>query len=175
MADSIVVSNSEEWRPMVGFDGKYLVSNLGRASALLRGSQSCRKILRLSLCHGGYLKISLASRDGQVTRKIHRLVAEAFLGPCPDGMQVNHKDGDKHNNVICNLEYVTPKQNVQHALISGLRWKHLKLTDADVQTIRTRLESETPTEIAKEYGVSRGLISGIRNGYNRVEIAFVSA
>lgn len=69
---------------------------------------------------GKYLAISW-HEDGQYRWKhVHRLVAEAIYGPCPKGMQVNHIDGNKLNNDPTNLEYVTPKENIQHAFELGL-------------------------------------------------------
>lgn len=58
------------------------------------------------------------NKNGQV--RVHRLVAHCWIGPCPDGMEVNHIDGDKGNNHAGNLEYVTSKQNKRHALDLGL-------------------------------------------------------
>lgn len=57
--------------------------------------------------------------------KIHQIVADQFLGGCPDGLVVNHKDGNKHNNSTCNLEFVTNLENIQHAWKNGLNRKDL--------------------------------------------------
>jgi hypothetical protein len=54
------------------------------------------------------------------TKTIHRLVAAEFLGTCPKGIQVNHKDGDRLNNHASNLEYVTPSENTRHSVVAGL-------------------------------------------------------
>lgn len=73
---------------------------------------------KLATCKG-------LSKNGQV--RVHRLVAECFIGLCPEGLEVNHIDGDKANNHCSNLEYVTSKENSVHAVengLSGLGSKH---------------------------------------------------
>jgi hypothetical protein len=100
----------EEWRPVKGREGQNEVSNLGRV-------RSRRKILKPLPHTSGYRCVSL---DGRRARTIHSIVAEAFIGPRPDGMEVNHIDGDKTNNAVSNLEYVTRKRNMAHARETGL-------------------------------------------------------
>ena len=105
----------EEWRPMLdpetGFEvpGR-MVSSLGRV-------QSCRGIIhRGSLSRHGYYHTKLSFNSFTVIKRVHRLVAYAFLGkpPTEHQNQINHKDGDKGNNAVQNLEYVTPSQNCIH-------------------------------------------------------------
>lgn len=79
------------------------------------------KALTPTLGIRGYYVVTLViSAQRKVQRKVHHLVAEAVWGPMPEGMQVNHVDGDKLNNNANNLEYVTPTENMQHALRLGL-------------------------------------------------------
>lgn len=87
----------------------------------------------------GYVRAVIYGKQ----KAIHRLMAETFLGPCPEGMEVNHKNGVKTDNSVGNLEYVTRSQNVQHAFDTGLRfgWKadahpYAKLTSEKVSMIR---------------------------------------
>lgn len=69
----------------------------------------------------GYMRVFLPTDDGKTSRQIHRLVAQAYI-PNPEGLPVvNHKDGDKHNNDVSNLEWVTYQENSQHALTLGKR------------------------------------------------------
>lgn len=96
--------------------------------------------------------------------KVHRMVALAFIGPCPEGMQVNHKDGNKENNRPGNLEYVTCKENVRHSWANGLHknddrkgesQRSSKLTDAIVTEVRRRYPGESLEELATKFGVTR--------------------
>lgn len=101
------------------FLGRYQVSNMGRVrahpDASIGGSKPGR-ILFQSRDDRGYRQVFLHYAPLlKRTVKVHRLVAEAFLGPRAEGMQVNHIDGDKENNGAQNLEYVTNRENNQHA------------------------------------------------------------
>lgn len=104
-----------EWRDVVGYEGFYEVSELGdiRRSGRILKSRS----------NGAYLKITLCKNGTFTQTYIHRIVAEAFIGKCPNGLQVNHRDSNKLNNNYRNLEYVSPLENTQHAIRAG-RWNH---------------------------------------------------
>lgn len=102
----------EIWNPVIGYDG-YIVSNLGRVENMKH-----RRILVPTLNRSGYWTVGLY-RPGKGkafgdTLALHRLVALAFLGPCPEGYEVHHKDDDRTNAHIDNLEYVTREENVRH-------------------------------------------------------------
>lgn len=102
----------EEWRPVEGTDGRIEVSNEGRVRSLLRGEPY---ILKATPDNKGYLRIRITLDRAKYSYKVHRIVAKAFI-PNPDGYpQVNHKDGNKSNNRIENLEWVTNRQNVIHS------------------------------------------------------------
>ena len=105
----------EEWRPVVGYEGLYEVSNTGRVRSVDRYVKTCYgsyrlhkgKVLSPGIRPDGYLVVSLQYR----MFRVHRLVAEAFL-PNPDNLpQVNHKDEDKSNNRVDNLEWCDSKYN----------------------------------------------------------------
>lgn len=102
----------EEWRPVVGFEGTHEVSNLGRVRSLLSN-----KVLKQGKHTQGYRTVSPCGRRHKT---VHSLVAAAFIGPRPHGLDINHIDGDKTNNAAANLEYVTRKENMQHARRTGL-------------------------------------------------------
>lgn len=111
--------------------------------------------------------IKLGDRKIQKHLRVHRAVAHAFLGKIPEGMQVNHKDGDKLNNHVDNLEIVTPKDNVIHSYQTGLASnandKHPQslYTDAEVEDMRKMREGGMMyKDIWKTYG-SRGCLSTV--------------
>ena len=116
----------------------------------------------------GYLSISLYGPKIHVRRRrnyhVHRLVLEAFSGPCPSGHQGAHIDGDRTNNVFDNLVWATPKQNSLHKRQHGTDGRgetnpQAKLSDGQVREIRYRFEEGEPKlALSKLFGVSRRLI-----------------
>lgn len=114
---------NEEWKPL--FD-VYEISNFGNVRRrLTRRRYKAGMEIKQFFFNGknsksrGYKKITI-TRDGKHTSfRVHTLVAQAFLGKKPDGYSINHKDMNKANNRIDNLEYVTQKQNMQHAVLNG--------------------------------------------------------
>lgn len=156
----------EAWKPIASFVGVYEVSNLGRVRRIKPGSGTHpKKIRRLWISRDGYQGVSLYNREAQKTFQVHRLVAEAFLGPCPEGMWVNHKDGIKTNNRVDNLEYTTPSENHRHAWSNGLhsactgeRHGNATLTSEQVRMIRSEYETGewSQKDLAEKYcmGVS---------------------
>lgn len=124
----------EIWKPVVGFEGRYEVSSLGRFKALARpikykdGRQGFlnEKFIKGSIVNTGYIAVSFDTK----TRKFaHQVVAEAFLGASLYRQTVNHKDGNKTNNCVSNLEWATYKQNNDHARARGLNNQHGERTN----------------------------------------------
>jgi len=111
----------EEWRDVVGYEGIFQVSNFGRIKRIsVRSSHSSRFVGRFrkpQKHNDGYLQIDLSRGHHQL---IHKIVMDAFVGPCPSGYEVNHIDHDRQNNCLRNLEYVTPKENVNKSLVLGV-------------------------------------------------------
>ena len=101
----------EQWAPIPGYEGLYEVSTHGRVQSLPRNTTK-GKILKQSLS-SGYLTVSLSKQGVETDFKVHQLVALAFLGPRPVGMQVRHLDGIKVNLYVGNLRYGTVSEN-QH-------------------------------------------------------------
>lgn len=116
-----------EWRAIKGFEGAYEVSNDGQVRSLPRevngrGNFPRRRPgkLKKAVDVHGYLYYSLSEGGKDRRYAAHRLVAEAFI-PNPEGKpEVNHKDGNKHNNSVDNLEWVTRTENHRHAIAHGL-------------------------------------------------------
>jgi hypothetical protein len=99
----------EVWKDIKDYKGHYQVSNLGRVKSIKNNTE---KILKIANISNGYLGICLCKDGIQSTKKIHRLVADAFL-ELDSTLQVNHIDGNKHNNNLSNLEVVNCRANVQ--------------------------------------------------------------
>lgn len=107
---------NEVWKDIKGYEGLYQISNLGRVKTLKPRYKD--KII-LKPLKGSYLAVTLYKNKIGKRRTIHRLVAETFL-EIGDRMVVNHKDGNKKNNSLENLEVVTQKENVEHAIRTGI-------------------------------------------------------
>lgn len=172
----------EEWRDIKGYEGFYQVSNIGNVRSVThttvhRDGKVVRyegKMLTPHNGDSGYKFVNL-SKNGIVNlTNIHRLVAETFL-PKDDGKNVvNHKDGNKHNNTVGNLEWVTYSENSKHAARTGLlnmepfvvagstaRKKKISQTDASGKTIKV---FDSAAEAARQLGLSKGNISSCANG-----------
>ena len=109
----------EEWRDVENTSGEYQVSNRGRVKSLKNGKET---ILNGWIQNTGYKTVSINNKK----ESVHRLVAKAFV-PNPHNKRfVNHIDGNKQNNLYTNLEWVTPKENVQHAYRIGLMKEAIK-------------------------------------------------
>ncbi len=112
-----------------------------------------------------YFMVSLFNPEGERKRcSIHRLVAEAWIGPCPEGKEVNHKNLNKADCRPSNLEYATKLGNTKHAIENGRI--ELKLTDAEVLAIQRSNHSQR--YLAEVYNVSRSLIHLVRHGQRRL-------
>lgn len=135
----------------------------------VNGAKSVGRSLGYNL-QNGYRAVTLYdSKHRRKTYLIHQLVAEAFIGRCPSGKDVNHKDGNKRNNRIENLEYVTPSENTIHAFKTGLiipaRGSHIgsaKLTNRQVRRIRFRYEhGASMSDIARRLNIGITTVSDI--------------
>lgn len=112
------MKESEVWKDVAEYEGFYKVSNKGNIYSVerrnSRGYRRGGRMLKPSYDRGGYLIVALCKNGKQKTRTVHRLVAETFL-PNPNGMsQVNHRDEDKDNNNVGNLEWCDSKHNNNH-------------------------------------------------------------
>lgn len=116
-------------RPIPGADGYYITPS-GVVWSMNRGRPH-----PLRSCRRRYEEVGIRVDGCGVTKRIHVMVALVFLGPRPPGMEINHRDGNKRNNSVANLEYVTPAENHEHALRSGLGSAR-KFADTDVFAAR---------------------------------------
>lgn len=120
----------EIWKPVPGFEGRYAVSNLGRVKSLafkqrylLRNGEEAWRItqareLSQQTTNAGYRIVHLYADGARQAKTVHRLVLAAFMGDSP--LEVNHKDGNKTNNCLGNLEYTDSSSNKAHAVLAGL-------------------------------------------------------
>jgi hypothetical protein len=113
----------------------------------------------------GYLRVSLLSGKRVATRSIHSLVALAFHGPRPDGLQIRHMNNDKSDNRPGNLAYGTGKENAADRRRFGTHVTKATLTQGQVEDIRELLQRRVLMgEIAKKFGVSRTTVAAIKTG-----------
>ena len=164
---------SEKWLPVVGYEGWYDISDRG---AVKRMKEECNtfvgKVLKPIATGLGYRQVVLYKNGIGHRYLVHRLVMATFIGPSPIGKEVNHKDGDKANNHLKNLEYVTRSENVVHAINMGLCHNvrgeahgRAKLAEEDVHEIRRLLaKGITQASIAAQFNISRGAINDIARG-----------
>lgn len=174
----------ETWKFIQGYEGLYEVSTTGQ----IRSSE--RKVPMISRhgnpymmtihekllapdVSGEYLRVTLC-KDGKTERlSIHRIVAMTFMSNPENKKHVNHKDGNKYNNAVENLEWSTASENQKHAFETGLQKRTpgtlsplAALTKEQVQVIRKKYvpRKYTQDRLAEEFGVTRGVIKDLLNG-----------
>lgn len=171
----------EEWRDIPGCEGFYQASDQGRIRSVARviyvlnpfgelGERRFRsKILKASPAKNGY-RIVTFTRPGEKRRYeyVHRLVALTFIGPCPEGKEVCHKDGVRVNNQLDNLRYDTRSNNALdrhlHGTMNQTRGEEhyfAKLTVEDVKWIRRHSGVYTHRQMAFMFGVGHGTIGNV--------------
>lgn len=172
MANHHPTDVEEIWKPVPNPEWKdtYEVSNLGRVRRVKPAcGATVGKVLKPIIVGKGYCRVSFG-RHCAVS--IHQLVATVFIGPCPPGHEVNHKNGIKTDNRVDNLEYATPTENNKHAVDLGLRWKHrgeahhsTKLTAQTVEAIRELLaQGVRQATVARRFQVSKSIVNRIKLG-----------
>lgn len=178
---------AEEWRPVQGCEGRYEVSSMGRVKSLsrrvrcgtLKNPYKTRlvpeKLLKESFDTDGYAIVLLSYNDSigrSRCRKVHQLVAHAFLGLQPKGTWVLHGPSGRNDNSVDNLYYGTPKQNTldkwrDNTAVIGSKHHKAKLNEKDVCKIRAELgRGVTVRILATRYGVHQSAIRKIKSGQN---------
>ncbi|HYH69018.1 MAG TPA: NUMOD4 motif-containing HNH endonuclease [Urbifossiella sp.] len=152
------MSDDEQWQEIPGYPG-YAASDLGRIKNLKRDA-----VLSGTLTKEGYIQVCLRKVDRRTVAYAHRLVAFAFLGPAPDGFVVNHKNAVKTDCRLCNLEWVSVRDNIRHAASLGLlragrlvgeENPNVKLTENEVRQMRAQRQSGvTLAALGRQYGVT---------------------
>jgi hypothetical protein len=167
------------WKDIKGFEGHYQVSSDGRARSLDRMTimkngypRPCKGRELIQAINNGYLQLCLHLSGKSSPKLVHHLVAFTFISERPEGLEINHINGIKTDNRVCNLEYVTPKENSRHALQLGLKIPKRgsalmisKLDEEKVLIVKERLsKDESCTSIAKSLGLNTSTIRDIKIG-----------
>lgn len=161
---------AEEWRPIAEFPG-YEVSSLGRVRSWLPWPKHARNpvLPRLTRMQerkdDGYVSVPMVRRGKRCARYLHRLVLEAFVGPCPPGMEGRHLDGVRANCALWNLAWGTKLENAadreRHGnTLRGERNPRAKLTEPKVRSILKARGLHR--EIAAKYQIHKSLVSLIK-------------
>lgn len=152
------------WKSVVGYEGLYEISDRGQ----VRNRHG--RLMSLSFDKDGYRRISLSKKGKATNYCVHRLVLEAFVGPCPDGMECRHLDDVPGNNQLGNLCWGTHARNIRDRdeagkTCRGSRHHRAKLEPSDVLKIRELLRLKIPQrKIAQVFSVSYGAIRSIVEG-----------
>lgn len=161
--------NDEKWMWIEGYEGFYMVSSRGRVMSAPRKTGRSfwpGRILKPQLA-SGYLRVSLSFKGATKQVQIHRAVAQAFIENRDGKPEVNHKDGDKTNNNVSNLEWVTRSENVKHSYDNLYRKEYdhfhpVKLTEEEATEILKA--NGTNADIGKAFGISDVMVGRIKAG-----------
>ncbi len=168
---SLGLAAVERWRAVSGFEGRYDVSDRGNVRSWLYGGRRRNarrtepRLLALSANSDGYPVVTLCMRCVMKTVPVHTLVAKAFLGPRPSGMEIHHRDGVKAHNMVENLAYVTDAEHQEHETRLGQhpRGERNAMVKATAESLRAALGAYAASGIslrvaAQRAGVSRTAI-----------------
>lgn len=180
-----MMNHDEIWKPVAGYEGLYEVSDQGRVRTIgrtvnrfykrtkrFRPTNYKSKLIYIGKNPvNGYLACVLHRKRKGRGFSIHRLVMTSFIGPRPEGYEVGHRNGNKMDNRLENLRYITPLENsaekhLHGTMARGERQGHAKLTEAQVQDIKTTLNGRTHgyQPLARKYGVNWVTIADIAKG-----------
>lgn len=161
---------NEVWRDIIGYEGYYQVSNLGNVKSLGNDFSRKERLLKLSLQGKGYFGVVLQKYGVRKPTLVHRLVAIHFISNNDNKPQVNHINGVKTDNRVENLEWVTHRENLDHAINNDLTLKGQcnptsKLKETEVLEIYNFLKIGVKVEyLQTKYNISKDVIIGIKSG-----------
>ncbi len=172
-------NHREIWKPVVGFEGIYEVSNMGRVKRVAAGRATRPGRMLKPFDNSGYRMVDLHDNGRRRSVLVHHLVLEAFVGPRPDGMEGCHNNGNPTDNHLENLRWDTALNNMKDkdrhgTMLRGSRLPFSKLTEADIPRIfKMRVKGMTLAEIAEKFGVDDSVIRRAlrRKTWSHVEIA----
>jgi hypothetical protein len=162
----------EQWKPVLGYEGLYEVSDQGRVRSLhcrlWSGSHwyTCpSRIMKTPVAKNGYPVVKLTKDGLGKTVTVHKVVLSAFVGPKPPGQECRHLNGDCKDFRLANLEWGTPAENTEDrkahgTMPCGVTHHGAKLTEQDIRSIRA--SDELVRVLAKRYGVTTAAISNVR-------------
>lgn len=160
----------ENWKDVLGYEGSYMVSDLGRIKSLPRYKVRTVRYLKQNVLKGGYCYVEFCLNGVRKKHLVHRIEAIAFIDNPENKPQVNHKNGVKTDNNLGNLEWNTRSENQQHAIDTGLRVipkgeknHSSKLTEEQVVDIRDKIANNYSTGwLARMYEISPSTICDIK-------------
>lgn len=181
----------EVWKDIKDFEGHYQISNKGQVKSLDRNfvdnlGRKCvkhGKVLKLYEGKAGYYVVDLRKNNKRKMAKVHRLVAQEFIPNPENKEQINHKDGVKTNNILSNLEWSTPSDNLKHAYDNKLLIPHL-LGQYGIKHPRHKKVKQIKetkvikifdgiTEAARQTNLSQGNISEVCLGHRKTAGGFI--
>lgn len=166
----------EIWKDVIGFEGIYQVSNLGRVKSLKRTKKDTigrvreypEIVLKQMLSEKGYLQVNLYILSRNVPQRVARVVAQSFIPNPENKSQVNHINGIKTDNRVENLEWNTSLENIRHSIVNNIKKTARgeqsgasKFKDEDIRYIRE--SNKIKYHLAKEYNVCITTITNIKN------------
>ena len=143
---------AEIWKDILGYEGLYRISNLGNVMSVKR-----KKLIKSDKRKDGYIQVHLVKNKKMHNCLLHRLLAIAFIDNTNNYEFINHKDGNKSNNVITNLEWCTKKENILHAYNNGLIKKRKKVYQYDKNNNLLNI-FESVMKASKETNIDRSHI-----------------
>jgi hypothetical protein len=165
MADPVISPPQEERKPVVGYEDRYLVSDMGRVFSI-----RSRRCLEPSRNVYGYFVVGLSGCGAVKMAPVHRLVSAAFIGPRPIGQMIAHGNAVRTDNRLTNLRYASPFENSQDRIRHGNSLKGetsptSKLTDEQVLEIRKVMSEKrrnakdgVACSLGAKYGISSSLV-----------------